>query len=357
MNINGRNYSKKEALRYAGNINQIAGVKSCVYNEGKATGVKAFEVSCGSGLEFTVLEGKCLDIFSMRYKGTNLNYITKPGLVSQELFIPEEKESYRNINAGMLYTCGMSNVGTECNDNGENCTFHGRLRSTAAENVSHKAYWQEDEYFMEISGEMREAVVFGENLLLKRKIIANSSSNSIKLYDVIENQGFETRPLMLLYHINVGFPLLSSECEMYIPSKKIIPRDEEAKKGIGEYKNITKPIDGFLEQVFYHEFCNEDDMVCAMVANRTLNLGFYIKFNPKYLPYLIEWKSMRSGDYALGLEPSNCHVEGRNKEKEFGTLQKIKPFEKKVIELELGVVEGEKSIQQIIDIIATKTSE
>jgi len=35
---------------------------------------------------------------------------------------------------------------------------------------------------------------------------------------------------------------------------------------------------------------------------------------------------MRSGDYALGLEPSNNLVMGRVRERENGTLRKIAPF-------------------------------
>ena len=45
------------------------------------------------------------------------------------------------------------------------------------------------------------------------------------------------------------------------------------------------------------------------------------------LPILVQWRSMASGDYALGLEPTNCYIMGRHAERENGTLPVLKPFE------------------------------
>ena len=44
---------------------------------------------------------------------------------------------------------------------------------------------------------------------------------------------------------------------------------------------------------------------------------------------------MRAGFYAVGVEPGNCHVEGRVKERERGTLQMIAPQEVRTFNIEL----------------------
>ena len=44
---------------------------------------------------------------------------------------------------------------------------------------------------------------------------------------------------------------------------------------------------------------------------------------------LTEWKSPASGDYVVGLEPGNCHVEGAAAERARGTLRMLKPMEVK----------------------------
>ena len=45
------------------------------------------------------------------------------------------------------------------------------------------------------------------------------------------------------------------------------------------------------------------------------------------LPILAHWRSMASGDYVCGLEPTNCYIMGRKFERENGTLPVLQPFE------------------------------
>ena len=64
----GKTYSKKDLFRYAGNINQIAGITESRLIDRKSDGVKIYRVKTGSGLEYTVLPSKCMDIAELSYK-------------------------------------------------------------------------------------------------------------------------------------------------------------------------------------------------------------------------------------------------------------------------------------------------
>ena len=66
----------------------------------------------------------------------------------------------------------------------------------------------------------------------------------------------------------------------------------------------------------------------AIVRNSSLGITAELGWSRDTLPLLAEWKSMASGDYVLGLEPSNCYVMGRSAERANGTLKVIGPFEK-----------------------------
>ena len=44
---------------------------------------------------------------------------------------------------------------------------------------------------MELTGEMREAELFGENLVLRRKITSKLGEPSVRIQDEIENEGCE----------------------------------------------------------------------------------------------------------------------------------------------------------------------
>lgn len=74
--------SKREILKYIGDFSQLFGTKEYTLHGGKAEGVRAVDVKNGSGLEFTVLPDRCMDIAWLSYKGNNLSYISKTGIVS-----------------------------------------------------------------------------------------------------------------------------------------------------------------------------------------------------------------------------------------------------------------------------------
>ena len=53
---------------------------------------------------------------------------------------------------------------------------------------------------------------------------------------------------------------------------------------------------------------------------------------------------MMSGDYALGIEPANCLVEGRSKERQRGDLHYIEPLQKIDFNLRFTVLDGRAEI-------------
>ena len=55
----------------------------------------------------------------------------------------------------------------------------------------------------------------------------------------------------------------------------------------------------------------------------------------------MQWKSLASGDYVIGLEPANSSVYGRKYHEERGDLHTIAPFEKEVRQLTITILEGE----------------
>jgi hypothetical protein len=69
--------------------------------------------------------------------------------------------------------------------------------------------------------------------------------------------------------------------------------------------------------------------------NAGQGLGVAWRYAKSEYPVLVEWKMMRAGSYVVGVEPGNCHVEGRVAERERGTLQMIAPQETRTFNLEL----------------------
>ncbi|HOV70295.1 MAG TPA: DUF4432 family protein, partial [Clostridia bacterium] len=102
---------REDFLRYVSNISQVAGVFKVQACEGKAKDTTLYQVKTGSGLEFSAIADKCLDLFNVTYKGVNIGFLAKNGLVGNGWFNNYENEFVYYFTGGMLTTCGLQNTG------------------------------------------------------------------------------------------------------------------------------------------------------------------------------------------------------------------------------------------------------
>lgn len=341
----GREYTRKDIRSYFGSLEQVAGIRTFTYNDGRANGLQAVEIRTGNGLRFVVLPGRGMDIGLAEYRGIPLSFRSASGESGPHFFEPQGMGWLRNFGGGLLITCGLTYLGSPCKDNGEELGIHGRISNIPAESISTNTSWVGDECIFTVNGKVREAAVFGPNLVLERKITAKLGENRLFIHDVVTNEGSRPQPLMILYHINPGHPVLDGGSELIAPSRKVRPRDEVAKKYFDNYNIYSEPTPGFPDTVFYHDLIPDSDGWCqAALVNRCLNLGIYIRYEKSNLQNFIQWKYTSEGDYVAGLEPSNCLVEGRDKERERGTLLYIAPGESKDYRLEIGVLSSANEI-------------
>ncbi len=338
--IYGKEFSKSELMRRVGDISQIAGAKEYLLTSGKADGVKAIDVKTGTGLNFTVLPSRGMDIAWADHKGQAISFISKTGIVSPSFYNPDENEFLRSFHAGLLTTCGLRNIGRACVDEGEKLGLHGRISNIPASDVSVYNEWEGNEFIIKIRGKVIESNVYGEYLTLTRQISTKLGSNVITIEDKVENCGFKDEPLMLLYHCNFGYPIVSEESTLISSESKVVGRDQVAKKNISNYHKMESPIHNHPETVFFHDLSpDEKNMVFAGLFNDELNIGVYLKFDKQMMPYLNQWKQTGEGDYVVALEPATWYPNGRKEAREKGELLTIKPGEIKYFKLEIGVVE------------------
>ncbi len=345
-----RTYSRDELRRKSGDISQIGGTKLYELQDGNEKGVRAIDFKTGSGFNFTVIPDRGMDISYAEYQGASLAYISPTGTLAPSFYESQGLGWLRGFYGGLLVTCGLTYAGAPSIDNGQELGLHGRASYIPARNLWVDGEWDGDTYVMWAQGKVREAAVFGENVCLTRKIWARLGESRLFIEDVAENLGFERTPHMILYHINIGFPLLDSSAELITASQDVRPRDENARPGLEECFCFSDPIPGYAEQVFYHEMkMDQDGHVWVALVNTSFKngqgLGIYVKYSKSELPNFVQWKMIGEGLYVVGLEPANCGVEGRAKERERGTLQFLEPGEKRYYNLEIGVLTSRKEIE------------
>lgn len=341
IELYSRKLTKRDLSRYTGSINQVAGIKSLEASDGFERGGRLFEVWTGSGLSFHVLADRALDISSCQYKGMSLTWRSPIGDAHPAYYDASGSAWLRSFQGGMLVTCGLDTFGPPNQNENEEFGLHGRISNTPARMVNHSAAWVEDEYRLEISAEIRQARIFGENLVMRRRISTTLGSNRIRIEDTITNEGFNKQRHMILYHVNIGFPLLSETSYLKFDVSATIPEDEISTRGMKDWKVFQAPTHGYLEQNFVHTpIPNDQGWAVAEVNNRDINLGLRLSFDTSTLPYLNEWKSMGEGLYVLGIEPMNCpYIKNLDQVGAQNLLPTLDPGEVRSYSLELEVVE------------------
>jgi len=348
VRLYGRSYDRN-VTRYVGKMDQIGGVRLLELQQGAEKGVRAAHVTAGTGFAFLVLLDRGMDISSAEYRGAALGWRSQTGDIGPEYYEPLGREWLRGFFGGLLTTCGLTYAGAPCVDQGEELGLHGRISYTPAESVQTKAEWIEDDYIISIEGRIREARVFGPNLVLNRRIETKLGENKIRIADSITNEGWRKEPFMILYHINIGFPVVDDGSRLVSTSTKYVPRDEEAWKGHEQFDILQGPTEGFQEKVYLHDVKIDDDgFAYAGIVNENFNngdgLGVAVAFRKSQLNRLTEWKMMGEGEYVVGIEPANCLVLGRDKERHWGTLQFLNPGEKRDICLEMEALTNKDEI-------------
>jgi hypothetical protein len=336
-----REWSKDDLLRRVGQMEQLAGIRLVEAGDGKARGCRLLDVWTGSGLRFQVNADRALDISGCEFKGVPLAWRSPAGDVHPAYYEPHGAGWLRSFPGGLLATCGLDQLGPPCQDGGQEFGLHGRISNCPAYHVNHRAFWSGDDYVLEISGECRQAALFNENLVLRRRIETRLGSSTIRIEDVVANDGFEPAPHMLLYHFNLGFPLVSEHSRLRLQAASSLARDADARAGLAEWDRFQPPTPGYREQVFIHRpIPDQDNAAVVELVNPQLGIGLRWTYDATHLPYLFEWKMMGEGAYVVGVEPVNCDgVGGRASARQLGQLPFLQPGESRRYRLDLEVIQ------------------
>lgn len=335
----GQEWSKADLLSRVGQMEQLAGIRLVEAGEGKARGCRLLDVWTGTGLRFQINADRSLDLSACEFQGLPLAWRSPAGDVHPAYYEPQGLGWIRSFAGGLLTTCGLDHFGSPSRDAGTEFGQHGRVSNLPAVQVNHRAGWNGDDYELEISGEVRQAALFAENLVLRRRISTALGSNHIRIEDVVTNDGFEPAPHMLLYHFNLGFPLVSEQSGLRVQSE-VEARDDEARPGLPAWNRFQPPTPGYREQVFIHRpIADPNGMATVELRNPQIGLGMRWTYSTANLPYLMEWKMMGAGAYVVGVEPANCNgLGGRAATRALGQLPVLEPGESRAYRIDVQVL-------------------
>jgi hypothetical protein len=121
----------------------------------------------------------------------------------------------------------------------------------------------------------------------------------------------------------------------------VIPRDQEAAKGVATCHRCQPPTPDYAEQVFYHDLkSDQNGNTSVALLNEKLEIGVAIHFNKNQLFNFTQWKQMGEGEYVMGMEPGNCYVGGRVDHRNKGILEYLEPGEIRNFDLTIELLNG-----------------
>lgn len=360
VDLYGTQLSRRDLAARAGDLSQFAGVRLMTLGDGVERGIRMLGFRTGSGLEFTVLVDRAMDIADCRYKGQSIGWNSPAGFRNPGLheYEGEGGLAWARSFSGLMVTCGLDHILFMAEVPADTYVYsprktvshslHGRVGTIPARLTGYGERWEGDRCVLWAEGLVRQAAVFGEDLHLIRRIEVEVGTSEIHLADRVVNHGFYKTPHMLCYHINLGYPVLD-EGSRYLASIADVvwaahEGDDYRRQGVG-YRRLAGPQRDFHEQVWQHEMAPDaEGRVATALVNDRIGLGFEIVTRKDQFPCQFEWQNLQSGQYALGIEPSTHHVLGNLAARERGEMIWLEHGDERAYDTVLRVLDGADAI-------------
>lgn len=321
----GRTMDAAALASSAGSLTQFGGVRLVTLGDGVERGLRLLEFRTGSGLCFSVMVDRAMDIADMAHNGRAIGWHSPTGFRHPALHEPEGEGGlgWTRSFSGFLSTCGLDHILGPEEVPADTYNYprrrtvrhglHGRVGGIPARLTGYGERWDGDRCILWAEGVVVQAAVFGEVLHLHRRIEADLGGNEVRLTDRVVNAGFARTPHMFFYHINLGYPVIDDGARYVAPIREVVwasHADDLQAQGVG-YRRCPPPRVGFGEQAWEHDMiADAAGLVPVAVINDRIGLGIMVETHAAQLPCAYQWQNFQAGHYVMGVEPSTHHVPG-----------------------------------------------
>ena len=296
--------------------------------EGLSAGVEVVTVKAGR-LEIQLLPTRGMSIWKASYDDEEIGWKSPVRGPVHPSFVPLAEPSGLGWLDGfdeLLVRCGLeSNGAPEFGENGQLLyPLHGRIGNKPAADV--KITVDDETGEIEISGIVYETRFHFLKARLKSTLKTKKDAAGFQIIDEVTNLSASPAEIQMLYHVNFGTPLLDGGSKVVAPIKELVPRNDHAATGIGNWDNYSAETPGFEEQVYFATLHSEDDgSTMSLLKNAHGTRGAVLKFNSKQLPCFTVWKNTTAVEdgYVTGIEPGTNYPNPRSFEGEKGRVIKL----------------------------------
>jgi hypothetical protein len=207
-------------------------------------------------------------------------------------------------------------------DRRDGLPLHGRIANQPAYYVEVRV-GLDPPYELSVTGQVEEGGLFYPHLVLTTTYTTIPGSNRLVIHDNIENRAAQVAEMQLLYHCNLGQPLLEAGSRIAMPLREVAPISARAAEGIDTLETYTGPMPGFSEQVYCCDLLGDAaGRTLAMLYNHAQDRGIALRFNRQELPCFTVWKNTAALEdgYVTGLEPATNYPNFKSFERQQGRV-------------------------------------
>ena len=226
----------------------------------------------------------------------------------------------------LFVRCGLeSNGAPEHDDSGQLVyPLHGRVGNIPADALSIE--YDEASGRLEVIGEVVESRLFIKRLRLRSRIRFTAGSEEVAILDDVTNELSQPTTMQLLYHINVGAPILGDGAKLEAPVEVLAPKDALSAGEIETWNEFGPPQEGYAERVYFARLrSDESNATTALLRSSDGAKGLGVSFRTNGLPRFVLWKNTAAENdgYVTGLEPATNFPNTRSFESKQGRVVEL----------------------------------
>jgi hypothetical protein len=336
---------------------QLGGIETSVLDNGSGKGTRIAWINTGTGLRYKLVLDRAMDIADAFYNQHSLAWISHGGVSAPQPMSHKGIDWIKTFGGGLLVTCGLDHTGGPEQDASGDRGLHGSISNMPADIESIlQPNWRNGNLSMSITGIIKQTQALGTRFELKRTISGELGKAHIHIHDEVTNCGNTPVPHMLLYHFNLGWPLVDEGSSILWQGKWESRETGTSNKIFRQGNNFhtcTAPLDdhsGGGEEVAFIDIDADNSGACICgLHNATLGLALTLKFQKKQLPWLTNWQHFGKGEYVTGLEPGTNPPFGQAAARAAQQLLLMEPGETKKYDVAVTVLNDAETIQQFVD--------
>lgn len=327
------------------------------FRGGRSDGIEIIEVDTGP-MVARILPTRGMSLWNLEVDGVPFGWQSPANGPVHPHFVPTWDPSGLGWLEGfdeLVVRCGLENNGApEHDDSGQlKYPLHGRIGNLPADSLAIE--FDEASGRLEVIGEVLESRLFFKRMRLRSKIRFGAGSTQIDLLDDVTNELSRATTLQMLYHINVGPPVLGEGAVVEAPIAELAPKDDLSASEIADWSTCGAPTENYHERVYFAELhSNESDKTTVMLRSGDKTKGLAVDFGTKTLPKFVLWKNTadeRDG-YVTGLEPATNFPNGKSFEAEQGRVIELDGGDTVSFRVSLKPLVDQEAVQQTLADVA-----